>query len=300
MNQFAKRFKTTIKYQVHRVSALQFLILVVVIVGTISAVKYFGKVGEWRIIRVQVVGKNWINSYTSYDGYRPPYWLAEHVHVGDQERGISGSTTAIVKRIETYSRSSSDFDMYLTLSVNGILNKKTGTFSYNGKPVMVGAPFELRLSGTQILSQIIEDNFPSGGYPKKQISTSIRLRNAEPWILAGLTIGDTMTNGPEGESIATITNIKTEPAQGSLVFTDSSARSGKASTGSIIIEQNSRLRDLIITATLQIEKHNDEWYFGGHQNVKTGNLIWLYLPKVNIKGAEIESVSDLPPNEAKP
>ena len=109
-----------------------------------------------------------------------------------------------------------------------------------------------------------------------------------------------MTNGPEGESIATITNIKTEPAQGSLVFTDSSARSGKASTGSIIIEQNSRLRDLIITATLQIEKHNDEWYFGGHQNVKTGNLIWLYLPKVNIKGAEIESVSDLPPNEAKP
>ncbi|MBI5448709.1 hypothetical protein HY948_00085, partial [Candidatus Gottesmanbacteria bacterium] len=211
----------------------------------------------------------------------------------------NGSITASVQRVETYSRGSSDFDMYLTLSINGIRNTKTGTLSYNGKIIEVGAPLELRLSDAQIMSQVIDDNVPPAGYNTKQIEAKIRFRNAEVWMISNIKVGDTMTSGPQGKTVATITAIATEPAQGSLIFTDTATRGGRASTGSVIIEQNNRLRDLLLTAILTIEQHNGEWFFGGHQNIKAGNLIWLYLPNVNVKGAEIETVTELPAHETK-
>ncbi|MBI5449679.1 hypothetical protein HY948_05215, partial [Candidatus Gottesmanbacteria bacterium] len=123
----------SIHKRLRQTAPLQFIIVLIAVVATVGVVKYFGKKGEWRTIKVQVVGRNWTNAFTNYEGYRPPYWLAEHVRINDLERGINGSITASVQRVETYSRGSSDFDMYLTLSINGIRNTKTGTLSYNGK-----------------------------------------------------------------------------------------------------------------------------------------------------------------------
>lgn len=294
-----KRIKLLVRKKLKQVTPLQIFIILVVITATVFVVKYFGKQGEWRLIRVQVVGKDWSNSYVEYEGFRPPYWLVESIKQGDVELNTDGSKIAEVIKVERYKRVGSEYDTYLTLNIKGVLNTRTKKYVYKGRAIEVGAPISLNLNKALVIGQVIDNQAPKEGYQTKKVMVTGRTRNTEPWIISNLNIGDKMTSDNQGGVVAEVLTINTEPAQSQILFSDPRKIGVRSSTGSLIVERNPRLRDLVLTVELIIEKHGNEWYFGGHQNIKVGNNIWLYFPQVDLKFVEIESIRDVNPNEGK-
>lgn len=292
-----KKIESKIKKRLKCITPIQVFIILVVIAGTVFIIKSFGKKSEWKLIKMQVIGQDWSRSYVEHEGYRPPYWLAESINEGDVELGVDGSKHAEVIKVERYKRVGSEYDTYLTLNVKGVLNTRTKKYVYKGRAIEVGAPISLNLNKALVIGQVIDDQVPKEGYQTKKVIVTGRIRNTEPWIISNLNIGDKMTSDNQGGVVAEVLTKNTEPAQSQILFSDSKKIGVRSSTGSLIVERNPRLRDLVLTVELTIEKHGNEWYFGGHQNIKVGNNIWLYFPQVDLKFVEIESIRDVNLNE---
>jgi hypothetical protein len=281
-----------------RVTFAHLAVLLLVVLGTVGVVKFFGKRGEWRVIKIQVIGKDWSTVPNAvYSGYRPPYWLAESVKKNDVELSVGGGKIAEVVDVEQYSRGGPDYDMYLTVRINGILNAKTNKYVFKGRAIEVGAPVELRLDRALVFGQITSDHVPPEGYKTTHVVVTALYRNADPWIINNIKIGDAMSGGPDGRVVAEVLALTTEPTRGRLLFTDSAAAGRISASGDLFIDRDPKLQDLHVRARLLVEKHNDEWFFGGYQAIKAGNLLWLYFPNVNLKSMEIESVEKSETNE---
>lgn len=213
------------------------------------------------------------------------------------ELSVGGGKIAEVVDVEQYSRGGPDYDMYLTVRINGILNAKTNKYVFKGRAIEVGAPVELRLDRALVFGQITSDHVPPEGYKTTHVVVTALYRNADPWIINNIKIGDAMSGGPDGRVVAEVLALTTEPTRGRLLFTDSAAAGRISASGDLFIDRDPKLQDLHVRARLLVEKHNDEWFFGGHQAIKAGNLLWLYFPNVNLKSMEIESVEKSETNE---
>lgn len=293
----SKKIKSIVTKKLRQITPLQVFIILVVITATVFVVKYFGKQGEWRLIKVQVVGRDWSNSYFEYEGFRPSYWLVESIKQGDVELNVDGSKLAEVVKVERYKRVDSGYDTYLTLKIKGVLNTRTKKYVYKGRAIEAGAPISLNLDKALVIGQVIDNQVPEEGYQTKKIVVTGRIKSTEPWIITNLNIGDKMTSDNQGGVVAEVLTKNTELAQSQILFSDPKKIGVRSSTGSLIVERNPRLRDLVLTVELTIEKHGNEWYFGGHQNIKVGNNIWLCFPQVDLKFVEIESIRDVNLNE---
>jgi len=172
--------------KLREVTFTQMIVLLLVVASVVGVVKFFGKRADWRTIKIQVVGKDWSNLPVTYNGYRPPYWLTESIQKNDVERSVGGGRIAEVIDVERYSRNGPEYDVYLTVRINGILNKKTNKYIYKGRAVEVGAPIELRLNRALVFGQIIDDQVPLEGYITKRIVVTSLYRNASPWIVKNL------------------------------------------------------------------------------------------------------------------
>lgn len=273
--------------KIKRVSPLQAFIVLVVIMGTIFVVKYFGRQPMYRTVKIQVVGKPWTESVVTHYGYKAPFWLSEKVQRGDAEFSVDGKPTAEVIEVEEYQRGGTEVDLYIIAKLKGEINKRTRKFMYASRPIEVGTAMELHLNRVNVVGQIIDDNVPPGGYPQKEMVVTLRARNVEPWIVAKIAKGATMTSGPSGTVVAEILDTKREPALSTVLFTNSSG--AKTAT---FLELNTRVVDVITKVKLTVRYHDGGWYFGGHQQVKVGNQLWLYFPEVNLMGAELQTVED--------
>lgn len=278
--------KDIIIRKLRQITTFQVIILLVVIAATVFVVKFFGKQPETRLIRVQVIGNDWSNSYDN-EGFRPPYWLTESIKKGDVELSSAGGRLAEVVKVESYKRVQSDYDLFLTLRINGVLNAPVNKYTYKGEAIEVGVPITLRLNNALVFGQIIDDEVPEEGYEKKEVVVTGRVRNAEPWAISNLKVNDKMTNGNRGEVIAEILSISTEPAMSQLVV---------SGTRPLVFQTNPRLRDIVLKVRLLVERHGENWYFGVNQEIKAGNTFRLSFPKVNLPLIEIEFVEDVASN----
>ncbi len=284
MNPIHKQIQKIVK-KIRSITPIQIAVIILVVVSVVFVVKYYGKKGEWHVVKIQVVGKNWSDSYVQYDGFRPPFWLAEHIKQGDTELSLGGQIIAEVERTESYSRAGPDYDLYLTVKIRGTLNKRTNTFVYNGKAVRTGAPIELQLTSASVLGQIIDDNVPTEGYPTKNVVVKVRYKNTEQWIINKVRVNDELRDTAGNKIFGKIQSIQIEEPTNMLVQFDGYNR--------LTVVPSTKLSDLVLFVRIITEIHNGELFFEGHQNVKPSNGLWLYLPNINLFGGTIESVENV-------
>ncbi len=252
---------------------------------SITVVKYFSRqAGVWRTIRVEVTGNDW--TIDSYGTSRPPFWLSEKIKKGDVELGVDGSKIAEIVRVENYERGDERADVYLTVKVKTELNQKLQRYIYKGRAIEVGSPIELRLSRALVAGQVIDEQIPEEGYKTKEVIIKGRWHSQEPWRINQVQIGDKMVDRGSNQAVAEILSVWTEAAT-------QKATINLASDNQIKVSSSPRWVDGMITARLVLEEHDNRWYFGGHQKVKVGRYIWLYLPEVDLPYMEIEAVDEV-------
>ena len=253
--------------------------IVLLIAGlSVVMVKYFSrKAGVWQTIRVEVVGSGWENN--SYQSVKPPFWLSEKIKINDIERGVDGSEIAEVLRVENYERDDEKTDVYLIMKVKTEFNGKMKKHVFKGRAIEVGSMVELRLSSVLVRAQIIDDQVPEEGYKQKQVIVQGRWLNQEFWSVNQIRVGDTMTNRGNNQVVAEVLSVWSEPATINL-----------SRIGQLSITSGSRRVDGLIKFKILLVKYGDEWYFAGHQKVKVGRDIGIYLPDVDMPYVEIMAI----------
>lgn len=275
---------SSLKKRFLSVSIFEAFCFFTVVLLLILVVKYFGQQREWRTIRVEVINKNWIESYNQY-GYRTPFWLSDKVKVGQKEVDKTGKVIAKVLDVENYIRSTEESEIYITATVQVLHQKKQNKYLYKSKDVSLGSAIELDIDNIHLVGQIVDDNVPLSGYPVKTFSVTSRFRSVDPPIFSHVKIGDKMFNRAKADTIAEITNIKFEDPSRIFLTNDSS--------NSFSFKPNRLSKDVIITANVKASFIDGRWYFAGHQNIKIGNGFYFYADDVNLYGGEIEDVKAL-------
>lgn len=277
-----------LKVRLRQITPIQAFILLIVVFATVFVVKFYGRSPQEQIIKVQVVGRDWTQSFASFEGFRAPYWLVDKIQEGATEVSQDGGKIAEIIKVEKYERVTPDFEIYLTIKLRGEENTRTGQFKYRERIIEIGKPVTFHFDGIEIVGQVIDDQVPPGGYPRKETQVTVRVRNAEPWLVTKVKIGSTITDSPGGEVIAEITGIRIEPASNTFY-------TGITRSGGTFIERTDRARDLVMTVRMRVEGHNNLLYFAGFQNVKVGNTINLFFPEVNLFRVEIQDVKEIKP-----
>lgn len=274
------------KNRLKNITPIQAFILLVIIFATFFAVKFYGRSPQERIIKVQVVGRDWTQSFSGFEGFRAPFWLAEKIQVGDTEISPDAGVIAEVTKVEKYERETHDFEIFLTVKIKGELNTRTGDFKFKEKVIRVGEPITLNPGGVNVMGQIIDDNVTLKDLEKKEYLVTVRARNAEPWIISKVRRGDKIYDAPSGVVIAEVESVRTEPPSNTFF-------SGITNSGTTFVERSTRTQDLILVLRMKVEERDGLLYFAGFQRVKTGNIINLFFPEVNIFRVEIQNVQGL-------
>jgi hypothetical protein len=246
-------------------------------------VKFFGRKNEYLTLRVEVIKKNWTENYDPY-GYRVPFWMSDKVKIGQVEKGKSGKIIATVTDLENYERGPEETELYLTVEVEALLNKRTGVYTFKDKPINLGSPIELTLNNIDIIGQVVDNNVPKNGYPKKYFLVKARGRNLDPWLYSKVKPGIKMYNRANNDMIAEILKVETENSSLQKIKIDNSGNYLQS-----VVSQN---KDIVVEFRLKGYQLDGKWYFSGHQNLKISNQLYFYSDEFNLYELEIEDIKE--------
>jgi len=273
-----------IRKRISALSPIEIFIALTIIALTVFLVKYFGIKREWKIIRVEVIKKNWTENYDPY-GYRAPFWLSDKIKVGQTEKDPnSGRTIATLVGLEDYERGGEEADIYLTVKVEVYLNQRSGQYQYRDLPLELGSSITLNLNNILVVGQVTDTDVPPAGYPTKNLLVTIFDRNVEDWICNQIKPGLTMRNRANNEVVAQVVSVKTEPPTYQLIVSENSR----------LTIDNSPNKDLTVTVKIKAQQIDGRWYFGGHQNIKVGGAIYITPDTAAMPAAEVRNIEVLP------
>jgi len=279
MKNLIKRIKT--------IGPIEIFILISVVMAIIFLVKFFGIKKDWVTIKVEVIPRNWAESYSPY-GYRTPFWMSDKLNIGQLEKNSSGKVIAEVIDIEKYERGNEESEVYLIVKVKAQYNKVMGKYLFKGKPLDLGDAIELRLDNIHLFGQIIDKNYPLTSYKQKEIIIVGRWRAQDKWKISQVKSGDIMIDQGAGITIAEVLDIKIEPPTKNMIVL-----SGLENTGKIEMEDNINKKDAVITLKIKVHKQNNRWYFAGHQKIKIGEVIWVYTNNIDINSLEVQEIKEM-------
>jgi len=275
-----KNIFSLIKKRVSTLSLTELFIIASVVTLTVFTVKYFGLKKEWRTIRVEIINKNWVDNYNPY-GYRTPFWISDKLKIGQKELDKSGKMIAQIVQIENYERGSEEANVYLTVKVKTIYQKRQNRYLYKDQYLDLGSAIELDFDNILVHGQIIDNNVPPEGYPTKNFIITARVRSLEPYLYNKIHTGQKFIDRTTQEPVAEILSVNLEKP--TRLFFDTTGYT-------ISFNQQENLKDVVIKMKIKAYQSDDRWYFGGNQNIKLNNYISFYGNEYNLFGMEIQNV----------
>lgn len=275
-------YKNLIKYfnsllgRVEKITPIEVYVVILVVASVVFINRYFQREANFRFIRMEVTVKEWKYGEGQYD-YKVPYWLGEKLDVGLTERSLSGRTRAEIVEMEKYDRGNDQSQIYLVVKVMADYNEKSQTYSYQGQPLSVGSPIEFNFDGVLAPGQILDNNYPSSGYQTGEFIITARVRYGEQWVIDELKKGLTMKNRANGEVIAELIDFDIAHSKTKKIdFYDQS-----------LITNSEQYFDVDAKFKIKTVKQNGYWFFAGHQRVRLGADLWIYLENLILPSAEI-------------
>lgn len=284
MNKYFFRIKKNLKSfisKVDKITSLEVYIVIFVVSAVVFATRYFETQSDYRFIRVEVTTNEWIKNRNQYS-YKTPSWMSQSIEVGQAERSPSGRIRAEIVDLENYERGNDQAEIYLIVKLMADYNEKSRTYSYRGQSISIGEPIEFNFDETTVPGQILDNNYPKDGYEVGDFTITLRYEDAEPWIIDQIQNEDTMKNRATGEIIAKLIEFKTEPSNTTQV--------SQEENGKITFENNTNLKDIVAKFKVKAHKEDGNWFFAGHQRLRVGSTIWIYLEKVTFQNAMIEDL----------
>jgi len=288
MKKYFKRIQKNLKTifgRVDKITPLEVYVVVFVIASVIFVTQYFETQSEFRFIRVEVTTSEWANS-RDQNSEKAPFWISQALEVGEVERNARGSIRAELVELENYELTDDQAQIFMVVKLMAEYNQKDQSYSFNGRPLLVGEPIEFKFDQTLIPGQIVDNNFPSKGYDQGEFEVTVRYKNTESWFREQMKAGLVMTNRATGEEVAKLTEFRIEPAS-ALVATSQVGNQ-------LYFEKSNQLSDVRAKFRVTAQKQDGNWFFAGRQRLRVGNKIWIYLENITFPNVVIEELKYVP------
>ena len=113
------------------------IIIVILLTATMLAF-FFLRRSKHLTVVVKVTGKNVLYAWDS-----PPSWFVYYFKEGMVAKDGLGRNSAVIKSIYRYDSEPAEKALYLTLDLKADYSKSSGKLSYEGKPLLIGAPITI-------------------------------------------------------------------------------------------------------------------------------------------------------------
>lgn len=205
-----------------------------------------------------------------------PYWVAYNIREGDVDRDALGREETKIVSVKRYELNSNKVELFLTVSLKAVYNKRMNRYEYKGKPVLVGSPLIISPGTTYIqglVTSIQGDNLkkykmrveavvPGPNYPEMTVY------GVSPWVIDAIKTGDTSKDS-FGNVLARVLDKKELPG---LRFTNSAY-------GDIFAKNDPYLKRASLIIELETTKFGDAYYFLADQKVKVDSGLNIYFPQ---------------------
>lgn len=284
-----KEFRSKIK-KLRWVDILGILIFFFIL---LFSVFFFLRRPDYVTLTVRLLERNDPDFYFN----RPRPWYVENIEIGLKETDQIGRTVVEVIDVERYPSGNLYHDVYATVVVRSIFNKKTKQHSYNGLPLLIGDFRTFKLEDL-LLSGVIVD-----------INTDDKLREKKKFIVNGyLDPINYASTSSETESIK-IDGIKNYLADEvipgleivdnkgeilvKLVSVNKSAGTISFPSGSSYVSVSDPDRTLVeVTFEIVTEKISDNYYYQKEKSLTVGDSIVLTFDDIRIQPT-ITSVTEI-------
>lgn len=193
-----------------------------------------------------------------------PYWVAEAVSAGDQEKTFTGAVLSEVVDKDVVDSYTFGKTVNLLLKINAIRDR-SGVYLYKNKPLLVGGNIDLKLNKSQVQGIVtaIDTQIPKS--ETKAVTVTLRGNRVESWLAENLEINDSIKND-KGEEVAKIINKR--------IYRNAVSELRTGTGNSVYL--NTDLVDIELTVRLVVEEISGSYYFAKLQRVKLNES--LYLP----------------------
>jgi hypothetical protein len=265
---------------ISKLTIFDWLAFLVVVAVLVFLGFYIFRKETWVTAEIRLTAKEW---WVQRDP--SPQWLPDSVKVGDQELDNRGRKVAEVTGVRVYELWSDRKDAYFTVRLRTVTSGSDKKIKFKNKPLEVGAPIELHLTNSLIQGLVV---YVEGVPDKRKWEERIveaRVTTIYPWEAEAIQIGSKMKDGA-GRIIAEVLEKKVEAAREIIVTSGLHTDEGERDRVTIVTT-NPLKKDVTLKLKLLVSEAGGNWYFLDTQKAKVGEALWISLPEIDLKGAEI-------------
>jgi hypothetical protein len=239
------------------------LVFVIIIFFVAVAVLYknFFSSSQYFYAKVRV---DYPASYYS----KPDIWLTNSLRAGDRQSSLLGGSSAEILKVRYYpistGNSSSNFNIFLTLRMEGSFDKKTKTFTFQRSNISTGSPITFNFSSAQIEGTVIDlSQTPfADSYIDKTVTLIWRAGYSQdfPYFYSNINVGDKYYDGSNY-----VFEILDKHLENNVLAVPNYV------TGQIFTQDISTIQNIVLTAKVKVLERDNQFIFAGDQVLKIGN-----------------------------
>ena len=202
-------------------------------------------------------------------------WYAYSLHEGQTQRDEIGRKLATIDKAQFYTTSVENKKIaFVTLKISAVFSRATQQYSYQGQPLLVGAPLRIDLNNILLDGHIVEvdSNISSLSYKKETVTVEGKLLFENPiyhetegvpdYVANAFSIGDEVKDALGNVALAVV-DKNVAPAQ----------RYTFDSTGHVFVVADPLRKDIAVKLKLLVQNINGEKYYLNHFRVGVNSIL---------------------------
>lgn len=237
-----------------RISLFDGLLIAFTIVGIAIFAYVFLRKASYITVTVKIG-----SDHILWDGGSTKAWFNYYFREGMKQRDGFGSTTAEVVKLRSYDYNESRKAVYATVKLKTVYNRSSNTYTFQGKPVLIGSTIKMYLDRLLVEGLITYIEGAQETRDKKTLIVETQLKEETtvfPETSGGRAyVADAIEEGQEvkddqGNTIVKVLKKIVEDAKKTVITSD----------GRVLVQHDPLRKDVYLTLQLDAVRINDRYY----------------------------------------
>lgn len=216
----------------------------------------------------------------------PPIWYIEKITPGLKETDGLGREAVVVQRVRRFKSTDMNQNLFVDLKVKSVYNARTGQYSYNGSPLLIGSFQTFKLRGFQLYGTIV--GLSGNEIPEEEQSFIVKGFLDPQQHDSQATVANTVVDGVRNYLVNTIqpgATVVDSDGQVTAEILERRIFDGRrwfvAGNNFISVPDPERKR-VELTVRVKAFKINDAYYYKRESPLLVNSALYLGFPQSNL------------------
>lgn len=265
-------------HRIKKIPKKHSILLLFLVLPIILLVKYYSYYDAWMSFTILVPD-------SIVDGQSQNAWYEQQLAYGDEVKGETGKTTAILTDLKTIAINN---DRFLLLSYNGLasVSRVTHKATFQNQPLSLNSTLSLLTGFTPVTGKVVAvaNEFVESTH---KIRVFVRYVNVRDWEIDQISIGDRITS-LNGEALVKILGIAIADSTSQFSFIVDNRRMENYYYSSY----RDNMKDIVLELEVSATQSNGVWYLMNRYPLRINERISLQFPHIVLNNLVIQHVEE--------